>query len=106
VLGGRPIAEGTRVMLLWASANRDEVVFPDPDRIDLDRPNARGHLAFGVGIHHCIGAMLARRQAQIALETVLDRTARIEPAWPAPPRHVPSLFVRRLTRLDLVAQPR
>ncbi len=106
VLGDRMLAAGSRVMLLWAAANRDETVFPNPDAVDLDRANLRNHLAFGIGIHHCIGATLARRQAQIALEVVLSRTAHVEPAWTTPPRHVPSFFVRRLTSLPVAARPR
>ncbi len=106
VLGGQAIAAGTRLMLLWAAANRDASVFPNPDAVDLDRPNLRNHLAFGVGIHHCIGATLARRQAQIALEVALARTAWLESAWSAPPSHVPSFFVRRLTSLPVTARAR
>lgn len=104
-IGGQTLPEGSRLMLMWAAANRDESVFPDPDRVKLDRPNGKNHLAFGVGIHHCIGATLARRQAAIAIETVLAR-ADLAPGWASAPVHVPSLFVRRLTSLELTARAR
>lgn len=71
-LGGTPIPEGSMVMLLLASANRDAARFPDPDRFDPDRDTS-GHVAFGFGNHFCLGASLARLEARIALETLLAR---------------------------------
>ena len=71
-LGGTPIPEGSMVMLLLASANRDSERFPDPDRFDLDRDTS-GHVAFGFGNHFCLGASLARLEARIALESLLTR---------------------------------
>jgi hypothetical protein len=59
-------------MALFASANRDEKQFSDPDRFDLDR-NPTGHLAFGHGIHFCLGAALARLEARVAFETLFAR---------------------------------
>jgi cytochrome P450 len=59
-------------MILWASANRDESVFPEAERVVLDRsPN--GHLAFGAGVHRCVGATLARTELRIVLEEFLKR---------------------------------
>jgi cytochrome P450 len=58
---GVEIPSGSLCMLRFAAANRDPAVFPDPDRFDVTRANARDHLAFGLGIHHCIGASLARK---------------------------------------------
>jgi cytochrome P450 len=102
-VAGRELAAGTRLMLLWASANRDESVFPDPERVDLDRPNGRSHLAFGHGAHLCIGAELARLEARVAIETLLERTDRVLPGWSRGDlRHVPSLLLRRLRALPLV----
>jgi cytochrome P450 len=66
------IPRGARVLLLWASANRDERRFADPDTVDFSRPAAR-HLAFGEGIHFCLGAPLARLEAAIAFETLFRR---------------------------------
>jgi cytochrome P450 len=69
-LHGRVIPAGGRVVLIYASANRDQRKFPDPDRLDISRQPSR-HLAFGEGIHHCIGAPLARLESRIGLEVLL-----------------------------------
>jgi len=73
MLHGRTIEAGEKVEMFWAAANRDEAAFTDPDRCILDRrPNK--HLAFGHGIHLCIGAPMARLEIRIALEELLLRT--------------------------------
>ena len=72
-LAGQHVRAGDHVWLLYASANRDEARFADPDRFDECRANARDHLAFGHGEHFCIGAGLARAEARIAIGRVLDR---------------------------------
>jgi cytochrome P450 len=72
VLHGKTMAEGDQVLLLYASANRDERRIEDPDRFDIQR-NERSHLAFGFGTHFCLGASLARLEARIALEELLAR---------------------------------
>jgi cholest-4-en-3-one 26-monooxygenase len=80
-LHGQRIREGDKVILAHASANRDERVFADPDRLDVRRsPNP--HLAFGVGAHLCIGASLARLEARVVLEELLRRADAIELAGP------------------------
>jgi cytochrome P450 len=71
-LGGQHLAAGERVLMLWASANRDPAVFSAPDAVDLDRMENR-HLGFGVGLHRCLGASLARSMFRIMLECVLQR---------------------------------
>jgi len=82
-LDGRTIA-AHQVVILWvASANRDAAQFPDPDRFDIHRtPNP--HLAFGHGIHFCLGAPLARLEAKIALGILLERYRSIAVARDAP----------------------
>jgi cytochrome P450 len=80
-LHGDTIPAGGRVVLIYASANRDERKFPDPDVLDLDRTPGR-HLAFGEGIHHCIGAPLARLEGRIGLEVLLTRIPDYEVADP------------------------
>lgn len=81
VLGGRTIRAGDKVTHWYASANRDEAVFAEPDRFSLRRaPNP--HLAFGHGAHHCLGASLARTEIRVVLEEVLARWRTIELAGP------------------------
>lgn len=75
-LGGRTLAAGTRLALIWASANRDEAVFGDPDALRLDR-DPQLNLLYGAGIHVCPGAPLARLELRIVMEELLERTSRI-----------------------------
>jgi cytochrome P450 len=96
-LAGEALPAGARLMVLWASGNRDEQVFERADSIDLERPNLRNHLSFGHGIHLCIGAQLARLEAKVALEELLRHTTHFGMTGPA--RHISSVFVR--TPLDL-----
>jgi cytochrome P450 len=70
-IGGQKIAAGEKVVMLYGAANRDPTVFASPDQIQIDRPNARRHLAFGIGIHRCIGALLAQAELRIFLEEFL-----------------------------------
>ena len=71
-MGGQRMRAGERALLVWASANRDPAAFPDPDTIDLDRTPNR-HLAFGVGLHRCLGSNLGRAMFHILLERLLAR---------------------------------
>lgn len=99
-LGGVAIPAGSRVLLLWAAANR-----PAPDAA----PDADGrpapHYAFGKGLHFCIGAPVARMEARLALEHLLARTSSIELVPDAPPERRPSIFLRRHARLPVVLAP-
>jgi cytochrome P450 len=72
-IGGVRVPQGAKLLLLLGSANRDPSVFPDPNRLDIKRPNAREHLSFGVGAHLCLGAPLARLQGKVVLEEVSAR---------------------------------
>ena len=72
-IGGCPIPKGSHLWVLYASGNRDERKFPEPDTMDLDRENAKQHLAFSQGPHYCIGAALARAEGRIAVQTLLSR---------------------------------
>jgi cytochrome P450 len=72
-LHGTAMREGTKVLLLLGSANRDERVFENPDTFDIDRPWPRPHVAFGHGIHVCLGAALARLEMRMSVEELLDR---------------------------------
>lgn len=77
-IGGRRIRAGEPIALVYASANRDEAVFPDGDEFVLDRPNIADHVAFGLGPHRCAGEALARVLLVVALDELLARTASIE----------------------------
>lgn len=83
-IGGRPVRRGESVVLLLGSANRDPAVFPDPDRLEIARRPNR-HLAFGRGIHYCLGAPLAVAQGGIALRLLFEHCSgwhlAAEPAW-------------------------
>jgi cytochrome P450 len=84
-VAGVPIAAGERVLLSYPSANRDDAVFADPMRFDIARPDADRHLAFGLGVHFCLGSQFARREVRTMLPKLLDRVATIEldgePQW-------------------------
>lgn len=75
---GRQIPAGEPIAFAYASANRDEEIFPDPDRFILDRPNIGRHLAFGAGPHRCAGAPLATEIIRITLEELVSRTSSID----------------------------
>ncbi|MEL6829040.1 MAG: cytochrome P450 [Pseudomonadota bacterium] len=77
-LGGETIREGDKVIMWYLSGNRDESVFEDPDRLIIDRPNARRHVSFGFGVHRCMGNRLAELQLQILWEEILKRFHTVE----------------------------
>lgn len=89
----------SHLLLLWGAANRDPAQFNAPNEFRLDRTSGKGHLAFGKGVHFCVGAALARLEAKIVLGMLLGRTEWIEATdvgeW------LPSVLVRRLERLEL-----
>ncbi len=70
VIGGCPIAKGERIILSWGSANRDASFFPDADQLILERPNSGRHLAFGAGIHRCLGRYLAVQELRLLIEEI------------------------------------
>ena len=85
VLGGRELSAGDVVLTSYPSANRDGAAFDRPDEFDITRPDAKNLLSFGLGMHYCLGAQVARREVQTMLGKVLDRVATIElagePQW-------------------------
>ncbi|WP_333890267.1 cytochrome P450 [Mycolicibacterium gadium] len=101
-LGGVELPAGSRLFLLWGAANRDPAQFESPDEFRLDRPKGKGHITFGKGAHFCVGAALARLEARLVLEMLLEQTEWIEPA--AVGRWLPSILVRRLERLELTVR--
>ena len=70
---GQALRRGDRAVLMHASANRDPAMFDDPDTLDIDRSNARRQMAFGVGIHRCLGSHFARMMFQVMLGQILKR---------------------------------
>jgi cytochrome P450 len=80
-IGGVAIPQGAEILLLIGSANRDETAFSEPSRFDITRKDSRGHLAFGYGIHFCVGLQLAKMELAIALEELTRRIpdARLKP---------------------------
>ena len=98
-LAGRTIRAGDKVTTWFVSGNRDETVFEEPDRFDVGRTPNR-HMAFGPGgIHHCLGAHLARMEVAIAFEELLKRPVEIELA--GPPERLRSNFFNGIKRLPV-----
>ena len=100
-LGGVEIPSGATVLLLWGAANGDAAMFDHPEVIDLTREGPRRHVAFGRGIHHCVGAPLARIEARNVLSVLLARTSDITLDPQRRPRWVNSLMVRRHEELPV-----
>lgn len=105
VLGGVELPPGARVVLSFGSANRDAAVFADPGRFDPGRANADDHLAFGQGVHYCLGAPLARLEARVALEEIGRRVASFTLAPGNDYRYQPSFLLRGLERLSIQLTP-
>ncbi len=111
-VGGVDLPAGTTVMLNNAAANRDPRRFTDPDTFDPKRANARQHIAFGRGPHSCPGAPLARAEAMVSLNRLLDRTGDIwiDEDKHGPPgdrryRYLPTFILRGLTKLHIGFTP-
>jgi cytochrome P450 len=104
MLGGVDIAAGSTALLLFGAGNRDPAEFDKPDAIDLTRGSPRHHLAFGQGIHYCVGAALARMEARIVITALLERTQSFALDPDRAPRWVDSLLVRRHERLPLLVR--
>jgi cytochrome P450 len=86
VVGGEEIEEGERVVLVFGAANRDPEIFEDPDAIRFDRGRNR-HVAFGGGIHRCLGANLGRRELVVGLQELLRAVGAFTHEHPAEPWH-------------------
>jgi cytochrome P450 len=106
-MGGTVIPAGSLVNVRYAAANRDERRFDSPDAIDLERKGAGGHMAFGSGTHHCLGAPLARRELIWAFTALVDR---VEDMWFAEGRndfsYHPHVLLRSLKALHIEFTPR
>lgn len=93
-IAGVAIPEGSNLMISFTSANRDDAVFPDPDRFELRRGNARKHLTFGNGIHFCLGAPLARLEMKVMLEELSRRFPSMRPAERSVTAYAPAFAFR------------
>ena len=100
-IAGRRIPAGARVLLLLASGNRDETVFPDAGTMDIDRENAKDHLTFGHGVHFCLGAPLARLQMKVILEELTRRLPDMRLAGERPPEVFRTFSFRGLNHLTV-----
>jgi len=100
-LAGVEIPKGAFALVRYASANRDEKVFPDPDRFDIERENANEQIAFGHGTHFCLGAQLARREMETAFRKLLThlRAPRLVPGQEL--RHTPNILLRGFESLEI-----
>lgn len=103
-LAGQHIAEGEKIVMWYISANRDESVFPDAEKFDVGRANARRHLGFGHGIHRCVGARLAEIQLATLIEELVERNWRVVPQ--AAPTRLPSPFLHGFTAMPVQIEMR
>jgi cytochrome P450 len=103
VLGGKQIPKGASVFLCWASGNRDAQRFSNPDQFDIDRANLNHHLAFGIGAHYCLGAILARQEIKCAIREIVNNVESLELAVPPEQLDLSSTMVilRSLTSLPV-----
>ena len=101
-LGGFKIPAGSAVNLRWAAANRDEQVFENAGALDVCRHNAGAQIGYGVGVHFCVGAMLAREELRTGFRTILNRMENIKLANPdAPLEFHPNFLLRGIKQLDI-----
>jgi cytochrome P450 len=103
-LGGALLPEGARVMAHFASANRDACVFADADAYRPEREDIGAHLAFGKGIHFCIGAPLGRLELRVALPMLIERLSNLRPGG-EPASREPVFFARGFTELHVEWDP-
>jgi len=103
-LGGQRIAKGEKVVMWYISANRDESVFPNAERFDVTRANARRHLGFGHGIHRCVGARLAEIQLATLIGEIVSRNWRIMPQ--AAPERLASPFLHGFVHMPVRIEQR
>lgn len=100
-LGGVALKAGSMLMLRFAAANRDPARFANPDAFDVERANANTHLAFGRGIHMCIGNMLSRKELAVAFDELLKRLHRFEISDESAAVYPPNMLLRGLSALPI-----
>jgi cytochrome P450 len=101
-LGGTKIPAKAQICIMFASANDDDAKFPEPRKVDYDRPNLAANLTFGAGIHRCVGVSLARMEIKIVAQEVIRRLRDIRLAVPVSElTYLPTLATHTLERLPL-----
>jgi cytochrome P450 len=100
-LGDFKVNKGDFVFIRYGAANRDPARFEDPDRFDVLRENAAEHLAYGHGIHFCIGAMLARKEMLVSFRTLLARLGDLKIADGQAIAHKPNMLLRGLQDFEI-----
>ena len=99
-LDGHELLAGDQVLLMYSSANRDEVVFDDPDTFDVGREQ-NNHVAFGFGTHFCLGSSLARLELRVLFEELLSRLPTFSLTPGTAPRRIPGAFVRGVADIHI-----
>jgi len=102
-LGGKRIRKGDKVVMWYVSGNRDEPVFDDPDKLVIDRPNARAHVAFGFGVHRCMGNRLAELQLRVLWEEIMKRFHTVEVVGDV--ERLPNNFIRGIKDVPVRLHP-
>lgn len=102
-IGGTRVRKGDRIYLSYAAANRDPLIFEDPHRFDITRPNAKRHLSFGAGPHLCVGSRLAKLQLRALLRQVVTRLPDIHPV--GEPEWLRSIWFNAIIRMPVVFTP-
>ncbi|MFZ4382016.1 MAG: cytochrome P450, partial [Sandarakinorhabdus sp.] len=103
-IAGVSVKKGDKIVLWYISGNRDEDVFPDAERFDISRANARRHLSFGFGVHRCVGARLAELQIAVLFEELLARG--LFPRQTGAAEYVGQSFVHGFRKLPVVLERR
>jgi cytochrome P450 len=102
-LGGQQIKKGDKVVMWYLSGNRDETVFEEPDKLIIDRPNARAHVAFGFGVHRCMGNRLAELQLRVLWEEIMQRFHSVEIVGDV--TRLPNNFIRGIKDVPVRLHP-
>ncbi|MBT3868481.1 MAG: cytochrome P450 [Gammaproteobacteria bacterium] len=102
-LNGKDIKKGDKVIMWYLSGNRDESVFPDADRLIIDRQNARQHVSFGFGVHRCMGNRLAEMQLRVLWEEIQNRFRKVEIVGEI--KRLPNNFIRGISDVPVVLHP-
>ncbi|MDC1016817.1 cytochrome P450 [Pseudomonadales bacterium] len=102
-LGGKQIKKGDKVIMWYLSGNRDESVFEDAEKMIIDRPNARSHVAFGFGVHRCMGNRLAEMQLRILWEEIVKRFDKVEVVGEVV--RLPNNFIRGIKDVPVILHP-